>query len=392
MGGYEYPLSINNTNDGNYIIAGTTDCTDGEKIFVAKLSASGNLIWGKTIQSGTYFNKAFSAIPTPDQGYLVAGSIGGNTYGSPPCMTLMKLSSDGTLQWSEKYSTSATMAFDLLPVNGNYYCLGVSSSGPWIIAFDPAGSPLWGIIYSGYGDYFEYRPGPRLHQCPDGGFIFTLGPENSWYGQLHEMYRIDSSGVVLFRKSLWSYAVDALPKIDGGCLIMGNGPLMGIDGDLYAPQIGIAKMDAQGNNPYDCSSFLGFTNSGFMPTMIPYTPSVASAGTILPYHCYISSVPLHQINGCVAIYPGIMDEQSENEIKVYPNPSQGEITIGPAGEDPVLLDRLEIFDSRGNLVYRTEDRVNGKLNLDFLADGLYFLLVKEGNKSHRVKLSISRLR
>jgi len=389
MGGIEYPLSVQNTNDGNYIIAGTTNCTDGEKIFIAKLSASGSLVWGKTIQSGIYFNKAFSAIPTPDQGILVAGSIGGITSGSPPCMTLLKLSADGAVLWAKKYSTSSTMAYDLLPVNGNYYCLGVSPSGPWIIAFDPAGSPLWGIVYSGYVYYFNYRPGPRLHQCSDGGFIFSRGPEENWDGQLHDVFRTDSNAAVLFRRSIRSYVVDVIPKNDNGYLIMGNGPLQGIDGDLLAPQIGLTKLDAGGNSPYSCAFPIGFTNSGFTPSFLPYTPDVSSTGTILPYQCNITPVSLYQVNGCVSIYPGVSETPPSEDISVYPNPSSGELKIVSASKKSLTIDHLEVYNSSGNLVYSPDGPVTGKFSLAFLADGLYILLVKEGEKIHNIKLAIS---
>jgi len=387
FGGDDFPLSLQSTNDGGFILAGTTEKNDSSKIFIAKLSSAGSLIWGRTIQSGRYYNTAFAALQTPDQGYLLAGYIGGDSYDSPICMTLIKVTSNGGLSWAKKYLNS-TMAYDLLSSGGYYYCLGVSPWGTMMMKFDTAGYPYWGKFYTGYyTSLYQHRPGPRLRRCSGGDFAFIMGTEDN-VGLRGMLYRTDMNGDLLFSRFLQMYAADLIPKNDTGLLVCGNGPLMGVYNSIYTPQVGVIKMDAQGDPGY-CAGVQQYTSSTFSPALTTYSPTIKIAGTVSMHNYTVTSVTLHKIDDCVSIYPGIEEQEAGSEISVFPNPTRGEITIGKTKSEPMLLSHIEIHDFSGNLISCIEGPVTNKLNLEFLSNGIYLLSAFDGNKKYSFKLIIS---
>jgi uncharacterized delta-60 repeat protein len=81
LGGYDFDIaySIQETSDGGYIVAGETAGDGGDVtdllggIWVVKLDASGNIDWEKCLVGSYYSSKAHSIQQTNDGGYIVAG-------------------------------------------------------------------------------------------------------------------------------------------------------------------------------------------------------------------------------------------------------------------------------------------------------------------------------
>ena len=387
IGNADFPLSVQTTNDGNYILSGTSERNDSSRMFLAKLSSSGNLIWGRIIYSYKYFNCAFSAFQIPDQGYLVAGYTGGNSYNSPTYMTLIKLTSNGSLSWAKQFSGS-TKAYDLLSSDGFYFSLGISPWGIMMIKFDTAGTPFWGKFYTGWTNTYQHRPGPRLRRCADGDFAFTMGYEEDYFGNWGDMYRTDPNGDLLFSRTLHFYVEDLIPKSDSGLLISGNGPLAGVNDQVYTPQTGLIKMDAQGDPGY-CDYPKQYTSSTFSPALTNYTPIIKTEGAVSSLSCTVTTVNLIDFDGCVSIYPGIEDQKFQDNVEVFPNPSSGEITIGKTISQPMLLSQIEIHNLTGNLISCIENPKNEKLDLGFLQNGMYILTAYDGLHRYSLKLIIS---
>jgi hypothetical protein len=90
--------------------------------------------------------------------------------------------------------------------------------------------------------------------------------------------------------------------------------------------------------------------------------------------------------------PGV--EQSENEIKVFPNPSDGrfQLTLEHDGAEKVSA---KVFDITGKQVkdisedlVREDTSVTAQVNLESPKSGIYFLRVSIGNKVLTKKIII----
>jgi len=76
----DYGRSIEQTSDGNYIVAGSAKSTDGDILenkgnsdaWLVKLNNNGEIIWQKTL-GGTSAETFFAVTQTVDNGYIAAG-------------------------------------------------------------------------------------------------------------------------------------------------------------------------------------------------------------------------------------------------------------------------------------------------------------------------------
>ena len=108
--------SIQQTDDGGYIFAGYTTSNDGDVVgvhglgdlWIVKLNASGDIVWQKCF-GGSAWDYANSIQQTNDGGYIVAGS----TYSTGSDMTdnhdnryslVVKLNASGNIVWQEYFS------------------------------------------------------------------------------------------------------------------------------------------------------------------------------------------------------------------------------------------------------------------------------------------------
>jgi hypothetical protein len=172
--------SIEQTNDGGFIIAGQTASNDsdvlgnhgGEDYWILKLDASANIVWQKCL-GGSANDVANSIELTNDGGYIVAGcsqsndgDVSGHHGISNYCdYWIVKLDSNGNLQWQKSLGGSFNdEANSILETsNGNFVAAGFSFSndgdvtgnlGPddyWIAELDTLGNLSWEECLGGLG-------------------------------------------------------------------------------------------------------------------------------------------------------------------------------------------------------------------------------------------------
>ena len=81
---------------------------------------------------------------------------------------------------------------------------------------------------------------------------------------------------------------------------------------------------------------------------------------------------------------GIENSDSEEQVKVYPNPSRGLVTVNAPLKEACSL---FLFDMSGNLVFEDYGYFAGRqLNLQGLSDGVYFLKVQGSQRSYSQKI------
>ena len=95
-------FSIQQTADGGYVVAGFTNSfgAGGADFWVLKLRGNGTIQWQKTYGAGG--DVALSVQQTADGGYVVAGFT--DSFGAGVGdFWVLKLHGDGTIQWQKTY-------------------------------------------------------------------------------------------------------------------------------------------------------------------------------------------------------------------------------------------------------------------------------------------------
>ena len=124
------------TSDGGFAVAGWTFSAGAGRcdVLVLKLAADGNLQWARTF-GGVDDERGFSIVETSDGGYAVAGHTTSFGVGSYDFL-ILKLTSDGVLQWASTFGTSGEDHLTSIIQNPDttYTMAGTLSSGD---NFDP---------------------------------------------------------------------------------------------------------------------------------------------------------------------------------------------------------------------------------------------------------------
>jgi hypothetical protein len=256
--GFDLLQSIKNTNDGGFILAGTSssgvgfqkkeDCKGITDFWVIKLDASGAEQWQRTI-GGSGQDELLCAFQTKDGGYMLGGSSSSN----PPVISnikpegksiatakadlfnkseksrgnmdywIVKLDKQGDIEWQKTYGGQyADVLRSMEQTTDNGYILAGYSNSPisgdktennkgigdfWIIKINDTGAIQWQNTYGAEGDDQPYV----IHRTNDGGYIVG-GNSNSknalttmggivGNGTDYWVLKLDQDGGVLWSKT-----------------------------------------------------------------------------------------------------------------------------------------------------------------------------------------------
>ncbi len=165
--GFDLLQSIKGTQDGGFILAGTSSSNQGldklldskglSDFWVVKLDAKGQEQWQQTI-GGSGQEDLLTVIPTRDGGYLLGGS-------SSSAKTV--ISATTTLKTQSTTKEDLTLKTESTRGSMDY----------WIVKLDSKGNVAWQKTYGGrYSDLLR-----SLEQTKDGGFIlggYSNSPES----------------------------------------------------------------------------------------------------------------------------------------------------------------------------------------------------------------------
>jgi len=195
----DYALSIQQTSDGGYITAGRTESyTNGSVDFaIYKLDSSGNKVWFKHY-GGTASDYARSIQQTSEGGYIIAGTTDSYTHGSSD-FAIYKLDSSGSKIWFKHYGGTGTERGFSIDQNSDrgYILSGDSTSFTHgcndyaLYRLNSSGSKVWFKHYGGSNGDCGYS----TQQTSDGGYI-VAGDTNSYTygGSDFGIYKLNSSG------------------------------------------------------------------------------------------------------------------------------------------------------------------------------------------------------
>jgi hypothetical protein len=176
--------SIIQTADGGYAVSGYTWSYAGgvKSLLVMKLTPTGDVSWARVFTTDNPPDVDFgwsSIIQTADGGYAVITNYGKYTNGTDDALVL-KLASDGSLQWARAYAGSSSNhdygSKICQTSDGGYILYGATWGGGittswayWLTKIDPSGTVLWSRVY----DADQHDNGQGLTQTQDGGYMMT---------------------------------------------------------------------------------------------------------------------------------------------------------------------------------------------------------------------------
>ncbi|HKR05607.1 MAG TPA: T9SS type A sorting domain-containing protein [Bacteroidia bacterium] len=440
---YEYANSAEQTSDGGFIIAATTDNLSTSDIYLLRTDSSGNFIWAKTY-GGSGFDFGNSVQQTNDGGFIVAGltrSFGAGMYDA----YLIRTDAQGDTLWTKtyggidnesgKYSVRQTSDSGFI-ISGGTQSFGAGNTDAYIIRTNSLGDTLWTKAYGGTANDYVYAiiqtadsgfvfagstssfgagvyniyltktnslgnvawtktfggngfdGGGYFRQTADGGFILT-GAYNPPTTQDYDVYliRADSSGNLIWAKTYGGTQADLGYDVeqtnDDGYIIAGMSRSFGLGAsDTY-----LIRTDSLGNTGCNQTNYPTITNTAFMQVESP--AAMISSGGII-------NVP-SVIPGSGVLFTTLCSTVGTNEISmggsfhIYPNPSRGNFTI--EFERTVIKGNLEIVNILGvpvntGITENILNKLKKEITLTNISNGIYFVKIDTGQEQHIEKLII----
>lgn len=216
-------FSVQQTNDGGYILTGFTDSFSiGRDVYLVKTDSNGLVSWQTTF-GGAGSNIGNCVRQTSDGGYIIVGYtslVGGGS------VWLIKTDGSGNKQWDQTF-TGGSGACVEQTTDGGYIITGIYSSGGnndvWLIKTDSSGNKQWDVTFGGANN----DVGNSVQQTSDGGYIIA-GTTSSFGVGNSDAYLIkaDGSGTLIWEKTMGGWFLedcyDVDQTTDGGYIISGR--------------------------------------------------------------------------------------------------------------------------------------------------------------------------
>ena len=247
---------VQQTSDGCYIVTGHSD--------LIKINSSGNEIWHRT-PSGD-LEEGNSVWQTDDGGYIITGLASIGTNGE---LCLVKTDNSGNGLWTRIFGGSSVERGHCVQqtYDGGYIIIGhtnsfgAGSSDLWLIKTDNNGFEQWNRTFGGVqSDY-----GRSVEQTADGGYIlvghtssYGAGGDDVW------LIKTNADGNTIWTQTFGGGLNDAGRSVqqtsDGGFIIVGETESFGA---YYSSDVWIIKTDSLGNGQWHKILGGGYHDAGY---------------------------------------------------------------------------------------------------------------------------------
>jgi len=170
------------TSDGGYALLGYTESFGAglSDFWLVKADSSGNMQWNRTY-GGSLLDHGMSVVETSDGGYAIAGHIESSSGAD---FWLIKVDADGNTQWNKAYNqTDSDFAYSVVETSDGGYALGgfisVASGDFWLVKVDSFGNVQWNKTCGGAGADYAYS----LVGTSDGGYALAGKTDSFGVGQ-----------------------------------------------------------------------------------------------------------------------------------------------------------------------------------------------------------------
>jgi hypothetical protein len=272
----DYLQSIEQTADGNYIVAGTSysqqsvdkseNSMGGSDFWIIRLDVSGNVIWENTIGGSGDEHHAFIQ-PAREGGYILGGRSDSDFSGDKTDSSngnwdywILKLDSSGNIEWQN--SIGGSYVEDLYNVfqtfDGGYILGGSSRSGIsgdktesshgnldyWVVKTDSLGNIEWQNTIGGNDEECLNS----IQQTSDSGFVMggmsssPISGDKTEYSNYRDYFvvKLDKNGVDEWQNTIWANGeewIQDLQQTDDG-YILGGYSSANISGDKTEDCVG----------------------------------------------------------------------------------------------------------------------------------------------------------
>ena len=247
--------AVQQTTDGGYIIAGRTESfgAGDYDFYLVKTDEEGNEEWYQTF-GGEAYDIAYAVQQTTDGGYIIAGST--NSFGAGDYdFYLVKTDGEGNEEWSRTFGGVETDQASSVQqtADGGYIIAGRTESfgaGDWdayLVKTDEEGNEEWYQTFGGE----EYDAVYSVQQTADGGYIIAGYTESFGAGGWDAyLVKTDGEGNEEWYQTFGGEEYDAVYSVqqtaDGGYIIAGDTTSFGAgSSDAY-----LVKTDEEGNEEW----------------------------------------------------------------------------------------------------------------------------------------------
>ncbi len=292
----DYFRSIEQTDDGGYIMAGITASfgAGGADIYLVRTDSIGDTIWTRTY-GGDSSDVGYSVQETSDGGFIVAGEteLIGTGYRN---IFLVRTDNNGDTLWTKVFGDKSAGAKSVRQTqDGGFIITGkwddVNTRDVCLVRTDSNGDILWTRTY---GEKQKIEEGNALVIMDDGGFMVAGYGHTNKNRRDFYVVRTDSSGNALWKENYGSdsgeIAYSLAKTNDGGVIITGYSRSFGPGANVYLVRLG---KDSVGNKEKNIS----ISNKTIFITSFPNPFSRSTTITYSTGHPGQVSINIYNLSG-----------------------------------------------------------------------------------------------
>lgn len=407
----EEAFSIQQTNEGGYIIVGYTESEDGDvhghhhvkDMWIIKTNSAGDTLWTRCL-GGNADDYANYVIQTYDSGYIVAGytaSLDGDVHDNHGIgdAWIVRLNSSGDTLWTKCLGgNDYDILYYIQQIENEKIILAgyTHSSNDGDVHYNHGGEDGWIVILDSLYNIdiskcFGLSDDDRalsIQQTADTGFIIAgtsltendivSGWPNDW-SLNYWIYKIDTAGRVEWQKYFGGNNTDIAYSIiktnDNDYIITGiteshDGQVKGFHGD-NKEDIWLLRISQTGDTLW--TKCLGTSGSDIAFSTLPHD----DGGYILAINSENNDGDFPEFCAnyqIVRLLPDVVNikEKYNYNIKIYPTLTSKHIFV-----DCKNLDHINIYDCKGLMLLTTKEKI---IDLSKYTSGIYFvqLITNEG--------------
>lgn len=383
--GNYYSVKAKALSNGNLVFVGFAKGTPSVNSYtqIILIDSGGTVLWTRQVPGTKIKGYDVEVLTNPsefgnDKIYVLAD----NSYSS----SMTEFDLDGNLIWS-KFYTGITMlpgalcytSDNALVISGRK--ISSNSNELFIMKTDTSGAPIWSKTYQlGYDIWVN-----NSTRTPNGGVVVAGGCIYSNVAAIQTyMMQVDGNGNVLWNRG---YLHPSYSESDFECVITcadQSYAAFGICGDPPTPiMFYMVKTDNTGNS--NCNDYINNpVSSDVVISVYEEQPSPNFSLTVVNQNINISNYNL--ADSVICLQTSVQEAQSNEQITISPNPSNGRIKIGR--ETEALS--YDVIGANGKIVHSDKlGREEYLLDLSFLSDGVYILRLNYKNSASTQPLIIA---